>query len=93
MPRPTGSTPSRTARKVDRGGADLASFRMPQRARTAPEHRPPPLRWSTVNYAFLGAGVAALAVGFVLLAGGSIVAAPLLLALGYVVLIPLGIIR
>jgi hypothetical protein len=40
----------------------------------------------------MGAGVAALAVGFLLLAQGSTVAAPLLLALGYVVLIPLGII-
>jgi hypothetical protein len=34
-----------------------------------------------------------MAGGFVLLASGSTVAAPLLLALGYVVLIPLGIIR
>jgi hypothetical protein len=40
----------------------------------------------------MGAGVVALAVGFLLLAQGSTVAAPLLLALGYVVLIPLGII-
>lgn len=37
--------------------------------------------------------MAALAVGFVLLSSGSTVAAPLLLALGYVVLIPLGIIK
>lgn len=62
-------------------------------AQRTPEHRPPSLRWSTVNYAFLGAGIAAIAGGFVLLAGGSTIAAPLLLALGYVVLIPLGIIR
>lgn len=61
--------------------------------RTAPGHRPPSLRWSPVNYGFLAAGVASLGLGFVLLAGGSTVAAPLLLALGYVVLIPLGIIR
>jgi hypothetical protein len=46
-----------------------------------------------VNYALMGSGLAAIAVGFVLLARGSIVAAPLLLTLGYVVLIPLGIIR
>lgn len=46
-----------------------------------------------MNYAFLGAGLAAIGLGFVLLAGGSIVAAPLLLSLGYVVLIPVGIIR
>jgi hypothetical protein len=39
------------------------------------------------------AGVAAVAAGYGLLAGGSTVAAPLLLVLGYVVLIPLGIVR
>lgn len=78
---------------MTRAGAISHLSRMPQRARTAPETRPPSLRWSTVNYAFLAAGVAAIALGFVLLAGGSIVAAPLLLALGYVVLIPMGIIR
>ena len=66
---------------------------MPQRDRTSPDQKPPSLRWSRVNYAFLGAGLASIAVGFVLLAGGSITAAPLLLGLGYVVLIPLGIIR
>ena len=74
-------------------GALSHLLRMPQRARSAPETRPPSLRWSTVNYAFLAAGLAAIALGFALLAGGSIVAAPLLLALGYVVLIPMGIIR
>lgn len=46
-----------------------------------------------MNYGLMGAGLASLAAGFVLLAGGSTVAAPLLLTLGYVVLIPLGIIR
>ncbi|HSH46311.1 MAG TPA: hypothetical protein VK966_10670 [Longimicrobiales bacterium] len=51
------------------------------------------LRWTPVNFGFMGAGIASLAVGFFLLAGGSTVAAPLLLALGYVVLIPVGIIR
>jgi hypothetical protein len=62
------------------------------RRKTAKQHLPPSLRWSPVNYALLGAGIVALAVGFLLLAQGSTVAAPLLLALGYVVLIPLGII-
>jgi uncharacterized membrane-anchored protein YitT (DUF2179 family) len=66
---------------------------MPQtRRKPPPASRPASLRWSTVNYALMGAGLVALGVGFVLLAQGSIVAAPLLLALGYVVLIPLGII-
>lgn len=50
------------------------------------------LRFSTRNLAILAAGLASIVVGFVLLAGGSTVAAPLLLVLGYAVLIPLGII-
>lgn len=66
---------------------------MPQTRRKAPtQHQPPSLRWSPVNYALMGAGIVALAVGFLFLAQGSTVAAPLLLALAYVVLIPLGII-
>jgi hypothetical protein len=66
---------------------------MTQRNRTTPKHRPPSLRWTPVNYGLMGAGVVALGLGFFLLANASTVAAPLLLALGYVVLIPLGIIR
>ncbi len=50
------------------------------------------LRFSVPNLALLAAGLAAIIVGYVLLAGGSTVAAPLLLVLGYAVLIPLGII-
>lgn len=46
-----------------------------------------------MNYGLMGAGLLSLVGGFFLLANASIVAAPLLLALGYVVLIPLGIIR
>jgi hypothetical protein len=50
------------------------------------------LRFSRVN-AILGiAGLIALALGYVLLAKGSITAAPLLLVLGYVVLVPLALI-
>lgn len=66
---------------------------MAQHQRKARKHRPPSLRWTPVNYALMGAGLVALTVGFVLLAGGSTVGAPLLLSLGYVVLIPLGIIQ
>ena len=50
------------------------------------------LRFSPRNFAFLAAGLASIVAGFVLLAGGSTVGAPLLLVLGYAVLIPLGII-
>lgn len=66
---------------------------MSQRTRKTPAHRKPSLRWTPVNYGLMAGGVVALAAGFALLSGGSTVAAPLLLALGYVVLIPLGIIR
>lgn len=51
------------------------------------------LRFSKVNWLLLALGLAAIALGYVFLARGSTVAAPLLLVLGYVVLVPLGIIR
>lgn len=51
-----------------------------------------PLRFSGVNLALAGAGLAVIALGYWLLAQGSITAAPLLLVLGYVVLLPLAII-
>jgi len=50
------------------------------------------LHFQAKNIVLLAAGLAAITLGYVLLAGGSTVAAPLLLVLGYVVLIPLGII-
>ena len=50
------------------------------------------LRFSKVN-GYLGLGsLAAIAVGYALLAQGSVTLAPLLLVLGYVVLAPLAII-
>jgi hypothetical protein len=50
------------------------------------------LKFSAINGLLLAAGLAAIVLGYVLLARGSIVGAPLLLVLGYGVLIPLGII-
>ena len=50
------------------------------------------LHFGVRNVVVLAAGLAAITLGYVMLAGGSTVAAPLLLVLGYVVLIPLGII-
>jgi hypothetical protein len=66
-----------------------------QRARTAstPQHAPASLQFSLINIVLLVLGLLAVTIGFVLLARGSTVAAPLLLVLGYVVLIPLAIIR
>jgi hypothetical protein len=50
------------------------------------------LRFSAINAILLAAGFASIVVGYMLLARGSNVAAPVLLVLGYAVLIPLGII-
>ncbi|MBN2620191.1 DUF3098 domain-containing protein [candidate division WOR-3 bacterium] len=43
------------------------------------------------NFLFFGIGLATVIVGFILLAAGDIVAAPLLLMVGYLVFFPLGI--
>ena len=53
---------------------------------------PNSLRFSPINGILLAAGVASIVAGYVLLSNGSTVGAPLLLVLGYAVLIPLGII-
>lgn len=50
-------------------------------------------RFSAINGVFLGLGTATVALGYLMLSRGSTVAAPLLLVLGYAVLIPIGIIR
>jgi hypothetical protein len=50
------------------------------------------LRFSVLNLAVLGGGLAAILAGFMILGGGSTVAGPLLLVLGFAVLVPLGII-
>jgi hypothetical protein len=49
------------------------------------------LRFGRKNALVLGAALAALAAGYVLLAGGSTALAPILLVLGYCVLFPLGL--
>jgi hypothetical protein len=50
------------------------------------------LRFTPKNLALLAAGLAAIILGYVLLGAADNVIAPLLLVLGYAVLIPLGII-
>jgi hypothetical protein len=50
------------------------------------------LRFSAINAILLAAGFASIVAGYVLLARGSNVLAPVLLVLGYAILIPLGII-
>jgi hypothetical protein len=51
------------------------------------------LHFSLQNWILLATGLVAIVAGYALLSRGSTVAAPLLLMLGYIVLIPLGIIR
>lgn len=51
-----------------------------------------PLRFSTINGILAAAGILTVSLGYFLLSGGSITAAPLLLVLGYLVLLPLAII-
>lgn len=50
------------------------------------------LSFSATNWGLLIAGIAAIAVGYVLLGAGSTVAAPLILVLGYMVLLPAALI-
>ncbi|HEX6926125.1 MAG TPA: hypothetical protein VF167_11955 [Longimicrobiaceae bacterium] len=50
------------------------------------------VQFSLLNWVLLAAAVVAIVAGFFLLSGGSTIAAPLLLVLGYVILMPLGII-
>lgn len=68
----------------------MASRKNTPKAKGAPV--PAPLNFSTVNLVLGGAGLLALALGYFLLAQGSITAAPILLVLGYVVLVPLALI-
>lgn len=58
---------------------------------SADEARPGPFGLQPVNVALLVAGLAAIVLGYILLDNGSTVAAPLLLMLGYAVLVPAGL--
>lgn len=50
-----------------------------------------PLRFTTLNWALLGVAGVVIVVGYLSLAAGSTALAPVLLVLGYCVLVPLGI--
>ncbi|WP_420463007.1 hypothetical protein [Candidatus Palauibacter sp.] len=50
------------------------------------------LQFGPANYAAFALGLASIVLGYVLLDGGSVTAAPLLLMLGYAVLLPAGLI-
>jgi hypothetical protein len=53
----------------------------------------PTLSFSRTNAIWLGAATVSIAIGYFLLAGGSETIAPILLVLGYCVLLPIGIIK
>ena len=63
------------------------------RSTTTTTANPASLSFSAINAILLVAGLLAIIAGYALLARGSNVLAPVLLVLGYAVLIPLGIIR
>ncbi|HKY59553.1 MAG TPA: hypothetical protein VJP59_00950 [Gemmatimonadota bacterium] len=53
----------------------------------------PTLSFSRINAILLGSAAAAIALGYFLLARGSMTLAPVFLVLGYCVLLPIGIIK
>jgi hypothetical protein len=60
----------------------------PKGIRRAAAEVDPGFRWGTLNTLLLAIGIAVLAVGYLLLTKGDITMAPILLVLGYVVLVP-----
>ena len=60
--------------------------------KTVPVAASTSLKFSPINGILLAVGLATIVAGYVLLSNGSTVAAPLLLVLGYAVIIPVGII-
>ena len=60
--------------------------------RTRQRRAEPALAFSKINLLLAAAGLAAIVLGYVLMAQGSITLAPLLLVVGYAVLIPLAIV-
>lgn len=65
---------------------------MPRATTTPTAPREGALRFSGRNWIILLVALTCIVAGYVALASGSTVLAPLLLVLGYVVLVPLGII-
>ena len=64
----------------------------PKREKAAPRREESAdLRFGQRNFIALGAALLSIVVGFVLLSQGSITAAPILLVLGYCVLVPYGL--
>ena len=60
---------------------------------TSTRAKRPPLSFSRINAILLGAAVVVIAIGYALLARGSMTLAPVLLVVGYCVLLPVGIVK
>ncbi len=65
----------------------------PSRRAPAPAPVEGTVRFAAINWVLLGVALICIVGGYILLDAGSTVAAPLLLVLGYGVVVPLGIIR
>ncbi|MGH7543067.1 MAG: hypothetical protein ACREK7_03940 [Gemmatimonadota bacterium] len=63
------------------------------RSRGAAKAATPTLSFSRINAILLGSAAAGIGLGYLLLARGSMTLAPILLVLGYCVLLPIGIIK
>jgi hypothetical protein len=79
-------------RSVSFGDLPATMARIARSRTVDPAAAPNSLQFSAINGILLIAGLAAIAAGYVLLSRGSTVGAPLLLVLGYAVLLPLAII-
>jgi len=85
------------AKKKTKNGKLSSTEQGVEATRTAPREtagrtKPQALRFSKVNAGLGLAGAATVALGYMLLAQGSITAAPLLLVLGYVILLPMALV-
>ena len=74
-------------------GASTFRLRMATKASKTAAPARPTLSFSRANAIWLGAGVVSIAIGYFLLSTGSETIAPILLVLGYCVLLPIGIIK
>jgi hypothetical protein len=88
------STPQNKTPQKKPAGAALKPSRAPRVSGYRPGQPPrPTLSFSRVNAIWLGAAAVVIATGYGLLAGGSMTPAALLLVVGYLVLLPIGIIK
>lgn len=78
--------------EVSRGEHRKGARRRPARGEGSAEtDRARPAGLGPLNFLLLGGAVVAIVIGYILLDRGSITAAPLLLVVGYAVLVPAGL--